>query len=60
MKIIKKGKTTKKFRCKICGCIFIADKNEYSEKIISEILKSHLFTAKCPNCGNNVEDVKMG
>lgn len=58
MKIIKQGKTkeelkailnkTKRFECKMCGCIFEADEGEYIEE---DCFYSFSFYCKCPNCG---------
>lgn len=57
MKIIKQGKTieeleailkkTKRFECKICGCVFEADDGEY------KWVEDHIYGAyvcDCPNC----------
>lgn len=63
MKIIKRGKTkgelkailnkTKRFECKTCGCIFEANKGEYTEE-------EHGTTyCVCPNCDKNAFEVKM-
>lgn len=58
MKIIKKGIDavellrkelfkTKTFECKVCECVFEADKNEY--KYVNTA-----YTCICPNCGEEV------
>lgn len=57
MKIIKQGKTeeelkailkeTKCFECKTCGCVFEADKGEYT--YTTQYNETHYY-CKCPNC----------
>ena len=45
MKILKHGdKALRKFTCKFCGCVFVADRNEY---ITTD---SNYFHATCPDC----------
>jgi rubredoxin len=58
MKIIKEGlpkeklkkvlKKTKRFSCKVCGCVFEADDGEYS--VSSEYGFYTVRTCVCPNC----------
>lgn len=66
MKVIKQGKSkeelkailsrTKRFECKICGCIFEADYDEYETEEV-QIYSYHY--CKCPNCGQKANEVKM-
>ena len=58
MEIIKQGNINfepKKFICDYCGCVFIAEKHEYS--YISDFSISGIFSnrltliCKCPCCG---------
>ena len=61
MKFIKQGKSkedveriakaTKQFSCKRCGCIFEADKDEYSIRQCG--YNETEYYCKCPNCGDN-------
>lgn len=57
MEIIKHGDHEKllqimKFNCDNCGCIFKADKNEYSRE--SAPYNGVLYTCNCPECGDKV------
>lgn len=58
MKIIKEGNTvklTKVFKCKKCGCIFKADKSEYSATPQMGVMMGlPCYECKCPTCGNPV------
>lgn len=67
MKIIKQGKSkekleailkaTKRFECTTCGCIFEADKGEYTHT--TQYNETHYY-CKCPNCKiHNAYEVKM-
>ena len=52
MKIIKQGKkpdTSIKFTCRFCGCVFIAEKGEYS--IVPMGYNDVGYECNCPNCG---------
>lgn len=53
MEILKQGNIDKrkKFTCENCGCIFIAEKDEYYRE------DSRLIS-KCPCCGMNVVNQK--
>lgn len=56
MKIIKNGdlerlKETKTFECKRCGCVFKAEKGEYTTRSqYNEIY----YLCKCPTCATTV------
>ena len=57
MEIIKQGdlsrlKHTKRFECRHCGCIFLADDNEYIKGDMWRNLQT--YTACCPYCDNEV------
>lgn len=52
MKIIKQGikpDESRKFTCRFCGCIFIAEKNEYSVVPMGYCVIG--YKCDCPNCG---------
>lgn len=54
MNIIKPGnldflKGTKKFECRNCGCVFEADKNEYS---CGSQYNDVFYICDCPCCGS--------
>lgn len=51
----KKKKQTKQFECRICGCIFEADKGEYK---CEEAQFSLWYSAKCPCCGDKTYEAK--
>ena len=51
----KKRKQTKLFECKICGCVFEADKGEYKGE---EARFSLWYSAKCPCCGDKTYEAK--
>lgn len=66
MKIIRPGlpkeelerrlKETKRFECEKCGCIFEADKGEYTHT--TQYNETHYY-CKCPNCKiHNAYEVK--
>lgn len=62
MKIIKEGnldkiKQTKRFECKICGCVFEADAGEY--KLTFE-RNTEVAYAKCPTCKSIAYEEKRG
>ena len=55
MKIIKKGtkpKTTKRFTCSNCGCIFECDEGEYEKHFDQR--DGGYSEAICPTCGVRV------
>lgn len=55
MKIIKKGtipKTTKRFTCSNCGCVFECDKNEYDLHFSQR--DGDWLETKCLECGTRV------
>lgn len=65
MKIIKDGdkelaerkkKQTKRFECKMCGCIFEADKDEYAD---TGVQYDFYFYAECPCCKETAREYKM-
>ena len=54
MEIIKQGdldflKKTKKFNCNSCGCIFMADRNEYEYAGVQYNIQ--YYKHMCPTCG---------
>lgn len=58
MKIIKPGnpdvlvKLNQKFECSICGCVFEAAKQEYSEDYATNFTRCAVVRiAECPDCG---------
>lgn len=67
MKIIKQGKSkeeverivkaTKRFECERCGCVFEADKVEYSIRQCG--YNETEYYCKCPNCENSAGEVIM-
>lgn len=55
MKIIKKGKipkTTERFACSNCGCVFECEKGEYTYHSYQR--DGYYYEAKCPTCGTKV------
>ena len=57
MEIIKQGdisklKQTKKFECRRCGCIFLADDDEY--KYSGSQYNESYYQCACPTCNNSV------
>lgn len=57
MEIIKQGnisklKQTKKFECRWCGCIFLADDDEY--KYSGSQYNELYYQCACPTCNNLV------
>ena len=57
MEIIKQGdisklKQTKKFECRRCGCIFLADDDEY--KYSGSQYNESCYQCACPTCNNPV------
>lgn len=61
MEVIKHGdpdrvKQTKVFECKECGCVFKADKDEYREIYLPEMLPSPFrLVCNCPDCNSEAE-----
>lgn len=51
----KKKKQTRRFECRMCGCVFEADKGEY---IHSGVQWDDYYYAKCPCCGDDADEVK--
>lgn len=52
MKIIKAGKKPeykRRFECRECGCVFIAEKSEY--RTVAEEYQCVSYVCKCPCCG---------
>ena len=50
MKIIKRGKIEceeKRFECRKCGCIFIADENDVNHTVVMDYVI-------CPTCGQYI------
>lgn len=57
MKILTPGnkdrlKKYRKFECEHCGCVFIADKDEYKDESTQK--DGPMYSAKCPCCENRV------
>ena len=52
----KKKKQTRRFECKICGCVFEADKGEYRGEECCGFC--YEYYAKCPCCRNKVYEAK--
>lgn len=51
MQIIQEGnKQSRKFNCKHCDCVFVADIGEYRE-----LLKGKGFVVRCPSCKTHIE-----
>lgn len=59
MKIIKEGRKAHRFKCSNCGCIFEADRDEFSvERFYANDDPAWItYKAECPWCH---EDVIMG
>ena len=51
----KKKKQTKQFECRICGCVFKADKGEYWGK---DWYFDYRYYSKCPCCGSEADETK--
>lgn len=58
MKIIRHGspdvleKLSQKFECPVCGCVFVAQKQEYSEDYATSFTRCAVVRiAECPECG---------
>lgn len=52
MKILKRGRLTKKgkrFDCNVCGCAFVAEQSEYK---FEGSQRDWAYVAKCPCCNN--------
>ena len=57
MKILVQGnkdrlKKNKKFECRYCGCVFIADNTEYRDESTQK--DGPMFTIECPCCNKSV------
>ena len=57
MEILKQGniskiKQTKKFECTWCGCVFLADNDEYDECIYG--IRQYKYRCICPTCDTPV------
>lgn len=57
MEIIKQGniskfKQTKKFECPWCGCIFLADNDEYQD--CKDVVSQYNYRCICPTCNKPV------
>lgn len=59
MKILVQGRKAKKYRrfeCEVCGCVFLADRNEYKFEgryFINDTCLDN-YSCSCPNCGDIV------
>lgn len=51
----KKKKQPIVFECKTCGCVFVADKEEYTDSGCSW---DYCYYAECPCCGDDVRGTK--
>lgn len=47
--ILRFAKETKQFTCKKCGCVFEADRDEYS---CGTQYNDGYYMCQCPTCGN--------
>lgn len=62
MKIIQNGNqklvfsATKRFRCGSCGCVFEAEKDEYTA---GGQYSETFYQCKCPECGKAANEVRM-
>lgn len=59
MKIIVQGKEpdlSKKFECSYCGCVFVAEKGEYS--LVQTDYNSSDYECDCPCCGTNCYNIE--
>ena len=55
IKIIKPGKkpdTTVRFECPHCGCVFMADVDDYEEEY--SLRNDYYLKIDCPTCGSKV------
>lgn len=52
----KKIKETRRFECRMCGCVFEADKGEYRGEDGCDF--RYYYYAKCPCCGNKAYEAK--
>ena len=50
IKLSKKPDTVKRFERRHCGCVFVADRDDY-EKGVSDINLERYAEAACPFCG---------
>lgn len=51
----RKRKQTKCFECRMCGCVFEADKGEYTD---TGCQWDYYYYAKCPCCGDDADEKK--
>lgn len=62
MKIIQNGNpklvfsATKRFRCGACGCVFAAEKDEYTA---GSQYNETFYQCKCPECMSTANEVVM-
>lgn len=58
IKVIREGERqvyARRFECKTCGCVFLADKSEYAGTWdYSTPLVSIVYVCECPCCGDEV------
>lgn len=55
IKIIKLGKkpdTVKRFKCRHCGCVFMADVDDYKKEY--SLCNGYYLKVDCPTCGREV------
>lgn len=52
----RKIKQTRRFKCKVCGCVFEADKEEY--KCYDE-QRNFYYYAECPCCKESAREEKV-
>lgn len=52
----KKKKQTRRFECRMCGCVFEADKGEYRGEDGFDF--RYYYYAKCPCCENKAYETK--
>ena len=59
IKIIKLGKkpdTVKRFKCRNCGCVFEADRQDYEEVYI--LSNGYYLLIDCPTCGRRISRLR--
>ena len=62
MKILKQGRKTKKykrFECKTCGCVFLAERSEYKFEGRYFTMDGYedRYSCPCPNCYDKVYSI---
>ena len=62
MKILKNGKPEAsrpviRFECRVCGCLFDAERHEYST--MNDYRNGYYHVARCPCCGKDVRNGEL-